>query len=44
MIPLKVTGFLPQESGGVIVLPEEITTISDNLISLENEISAKREN
>ena len=28
MIPLKIKGFLPQQSGSGIVLPEEITTIS----------------
>lgn len=28
MIPLKIKGFLPQQSGGVIMLPSEITTIS----------------
>lgn len=28
MLPLKVVGFLPLESGGAIMLPSEITTIS----------------
>lgn len=28
MAPLRIKGFLPQESGGVIMLPSEITTIS----------------
>lgn len=28
MVPLKIKGFLPQQSGGVIMLPSEITTIS----------------
>ena len=28
MLPLKVVGFLPLESGGSVMLPAEITTIS----------------
>lgn len=28
MVPLLIKGFLPQQSGGAIMLPEEITTIS----------------
>ena len=28
MLPLKIVGFLPRESGGAIMLPPEITTIT----------------